>query len=237
MRAAAPPILMATLSAALALSGAGARAQGQIDSFGADALQVLAGGTVSFGVGWSVAGSQQTSGGSDLTEPQPVEGFQTWLQNWFRIESETPVAVTLQAGIASTSETLSGPEGAGQSGHWGFAGVFDQAGAFVVQVGGGYTISRHVREESQLATRSCYNTGDPSTGQVYLQCDAWSLSYPFLDETTSWDGSFQPVTLQIEVLAQPVPEPGSAALGIAGLAGLATVARLRRRQGAGVARR
>lgn len=214
-------------SMALGLASQPARAQAQIDWFQADVIQVAVGGTVNFGVGWSILGSAQGDGGSELTEPMPVEGYQEWVQNWHWTETLTPLAINLQAGGLNHSEWLSGPEGSSQSGSWGFSISFTELGPQWVQVSGDFSLQRNYLWEAQLATRYCYNSGDPDGG-VYLQCDSWSYSYPQITDFGSWGGSLNSLSVQVEVVPVPVPEPATAALWLAGLAGLVTLATRRR---------
>jgi MYXO-CTERM domain-containing protein len=214
----------------LGLTGQAARAQAQIDWFQADLAQVTVGGTVNFGVGWSIQGSSQNGGGSDLNEPMPVESYQEWVQNWYWTETLTPLAINLQAGGLNYNESLSGPEGSSQSGIWGFSISFTEPGPQLVQVSGDFSVLRNNRSETQLATRYCYNSGD-FDGGVYLQCDSWSYSYPQFTDAGSWGGSLNSLSVQVEVVSVPVPEPAAAALWLTGLAALLALARRQRRDG------
>ena len=217
----------ALLAASLVLAAAPAWSYGQIDNFEASATQVLAGSSVWINVGWSIQGSYQNGGSSTLDEPVPVEGYQEWLQNWYWTDTITARGIDLQVGGQSYSEPVSVAEGAGASGNWGFQLVLDTPGTVVLSAGGGFSAVQTTTSESQLATRYCYNTGDPEYG-VYLSCDSWSYSYPRLVTQSDIGGSLNTPSLQIEVTA--VPEPGSTALWLAGLCALAA---LRRRRHAG----
>lgn len=204
----------ALLSAGLALAGGPAWSYGQIDSFEASATQVLAGSNVSFNVSWRIHGSIENGGSSNLDEPAPAEGYQEWLQNWTWTNSVTARGIDLQVGDQSHHELVNVAEGAGASGSWGFSMVFDTPGLVMLSVGGSYSAVQASTSEAQLATRYCYNTGDPAYG-VYLACDSWSLGYPNLQTQSEFGGSLNTPSLQIEV--QAVPEPATLALWLAGI--------------------
>ena len=104
------------LAATLALAAGPAWSQGQIDGIQLSATRVLVGESVSVGVSWSIAGSFQNGGGSDLVEPAPVEGWQQWMMNWYWTETTTAVGIDLQLAGQSYSDRFSGSEGSGVGG-------------------------------------------------------------------------------------------------------------------------
>ena len=221
-----PTFRATVLTLGLGLAALPAWSYGQIDSFEASATQVVAGSTVSFIVSWRVQGSFQSGGSSNLVEPAPAEGYQEWLQNWYWTDNITARGIDLQVGNQMYSELITVDEGAGASGTWGFSMVLDTPGLVELTVSGGFSVRQTTTSESQLATRTCYNTGSPDGG-VELTCDSsWSLSYPQTRNESDFGGSLNTPSLQIEVLA--VPEPATTALWLMGLAAVGTVARRRR---------
>lgn len=206
---------------------------GNIDSFGASAVQVQEGTWVDFTVSWSASGSSSSWGGSDLNEPAPSDGYQYWALNWYGGEQESITAVWLSAGGQGSHEFVSGSPGSQVSGAWTFSMQFPAAGWYSVDVSGGWESRVESFYHGESASRSCMYT-DPGNSND-LWCDSWQYQYQddFYDYTNS--GSFtSPSPLSIEVLAMPaaVPEPASAALFGAGLLGLLAL----RRRGPGLPR-
>ena len=68
-------------AAALIVATTPAQAQGQLDWIFVDRSQARVGEVVGFGVGWSIAGSFYNGGGSNTSEPAPMEGWQEWVAN------------------------------------------------------------------------------------------------------------------------------------------------------------
>lgn len=189
---------------------------GQIDSFGSGAASVLEGSTVDFFASFSVLTSTFTDGGSDLVEPQPVEGQQTWLLNWYRSEQETLREVHLFAGGFSTTDAPVLAPGSSYSGSWSFSIPYPSAGQFAVTLSGSWQSDVQVYQSSEMATRECMNV-DPG-GSNALACSSWQFTYGDYSETYSSGGSFASQTLNIEVTDAPVPELSNAMMWLAGLA-------------------
>jgi len=191
---------------------------GQIDSFGASASSVVEGSAVDFFASFSLFAHASSDGGSDLNEPAPVEGSQTWLVNWYRSEQETLREVQLHAAGFSSFETLSLPPGASHSGNWSFSVLYPGPGQFSVTLSGSWSSDIQIYYSSETATRDCFNV-DPG-GSNELQCSSWQFSYGDYTDSFSAGGSFASQTLLIEVTAAPVPEPAALLLWLAGLAPL-----------------
>jgi hypothetical protein len=213
-------VLMAPL---LALS-----ASGQIDSFGSSAATVVEGGTVEFFASFSVFASTFSDGGSDLFEPLPVEGTQTWLLNWYRSEQETLREVQLSAGGLTTTDMPTLSPGSSYSGSWSFSILYPSPGQFAVTLSGSWLSDVQIYVSSETGTRECMNI-DPG-GSNALQCSSWQFSYGDYSDTFSSGGAFAGQTINVEVTAAPVPELSKVALWLAGLAPLLVWARLARRR-------
>lgn len=212
------------LCATLAMAAGPAWSQGQIDGIQASATRVLVGELVSFGANWNLAGSFQNGGGSNLVEPAAVEGLQEWVMNWYWTETTTALGIDLQFAGQSHSERFFYGDGAGASGSWGTVMVFDSPGVYDLTLSGSYTLLQTSTYEMEVATRSCFNVGDPE-GDVYLDCNGWSYGYPSSFWQSEIGGALSTSSVQVEVVA--VPEPGTAALWLAGLAGAAAWRRRR----------
>lgn len=218
----------ACLAAGLTGLGAPAWAYGQIDWLQASATQVAAGSSVSFGVGWSIQGSFQSGGGSNLVEPVAVEGYNEWLLNWYWTETLTPqtIDVWVSGPVAlAFSEPLGAAPGSAASGSFGFQMSFDAPGVYEVSATGSFSVRQTRTDQAELGTRYCANGGDPDSG-VYLVCDSWRYSYPVQQSESDFGGSMNMASVQIQV--QAVPEPVTLALWCAGLAGLGALRRWRR---------
>ncbi|RZJ02550.1 MAG: PEP-CTERM sorting domain-containing protein [Rubrivivax sp.] len=203
-------VLMAPL---LALS-----ASGQIDSFGSSAASVVEGSTVDFFASFSVFTTSFSDGGSDLNEPLPVEGTQTWLLNWYRSEQETLREVQLSADGLSMTDMPSLSPGSSYSGNWSFSILYPTPGQFAVTLAGSWLSDVQVSVSSETATRDCMNI-DPG-GSNALQCSSWQFSYDDYTDTFSSGGAFAGQTINIDVTAAPVPEPSGIALWLGGFASL-----------------
>lgn len=201
-------------------------AYGQIDTFSASALQVYAGTTVDFTVGFTVITSGYTNGGSNPTEPAPVEGYQTWDINWYSTETETLTDLWLVAAGNYYSEIPPAAPNSSYSGSAIFSTSFATPGTYIVSASGGWNHNVDYSVSNESASRDCYNI-DPG-GSDALQCTSWQYSYHDDSGYYSSGGSFADQTLTIEVLAA-VPEPATAALWVAGGLLAAGVARRRRR--------
>lgn len=220
---------MGAVAAALGLVAVPAAAQGQLDWIFADRTQVRVGELVGFGAGWSIAGSFNNGGGSNTSEPAAQEGWQEWVANWYWTETVSALSVDLTAGGQWFGESFSGT-GGGASGTIGFTMVFDAPGTYNIDVSGSWQARSIQTYEAEIGSRTCWNTGDPDSGNVYLSCDSWSWSYPRDAYDSDFGGSLGSLSVQVEVLA--VPEPATTALWLAGLAALAGPAlRARRRAG------
>ncbi len=215
---------MAAAATALIVATIPAQAQGQLDWIFVDRSQARVGEVVGFGVGWSIAGSFNNGGGSNTSEPAATEGWQEWVANWYWTETVSALSVDLTAGGQWFGESFSGTQG-GASGTIGFTMVFDAPGTYTIDVSGQWQARSVQTYESEIGTRTCWNTGDPDNGDVYLSCDSWSWSYPRDAYDSDFGGSLGSLSVQVEV--QAVPEPATVALWLAGLAGLARRARRR----------
>lgn len=213
-------VLMAPL---LALS-----ASGQIDSFGSSAATVVEGSTVDFFASFSVFTTSVSDGGSDLNEPLPIEGTQTWLLNWYRSEQETLREVQLSAGGLATTDMPVLSPGSSYSGNWSFSILYPSPGQFAVTLSGSWMSDVQVYVSSETATRECVNIGPG--GSNALQCSSWQFSYGDYTDTFSSGGAFAGQTINIEVTAAPVPEPSAVVLWLAGLAPLLALSRRARRR-------
>ena len=212
---------MTTAALALAAAGAPALAQGQLEWFQADRTQVQVGDQVNLGAGWRIDGSFSHGGGSDPQEPAPAEGWQEWVANWSWTESVSPLTVDLQLAGNWSGETFAGTGGMGVSGTVGGSVAFDQPGWYTLEVSGSWQVRSLSTYQNEVASRSCWNTGDPDGG-AQLSCDSWRWSYPVSAFSSDSGGSLGSLGLQIEVLA--VPEPATAALWCGGLWALAGIA-------------
>ena len=193
-------------------------ASGQIDTFGSSAATVIEGSTVDFFSSFSVFTSSSSDGGSDLFEPLPVEGTQTWLLNWYRSEQETLREVQLSANGLTTTDMPSLSPGSSYSGNWSFSILYPTPGQFAITLAGSWQSDVQVYVSSETGTRECMNI-DPG-GSNALQCSSWQFSYGDYSDTFSSGGAFASQTLNVEVTAAPVPEPSGIALWLAGLASL-----------------
>ena len=216
---------MTMLALTGATAGAPAWAQGQIDNIQASATQVLAGSLVWFSVDWHIQGSSQSRGDNNPVPPEPTDGYQEWITNWFTTDTTTATGISLQMGPLSTSETFSLADGEGASGTWTFGLQFDTPGPVQIDVGGSFSVRQKSSTQTVLSTRHCTTTGSEELG-VYLDCSAWSgPSYQELVSESDVGGALNMSSLQITVLA--VPEPATTALWLAGLAGLGALGRRR----------
>jgi hypothetical protein len=203
------PLALAWLAPVVFIPLTASAAGGVIGSFNASSLQVLAGSTVEFEVGYSLLTSDRNDGGNDYNEPTPQDGGQQWVVNWYYREVETPLSITLQAGGQSFTDW------GGSSGTWRFSMVFPDAGKFDITATGDWSVQRSVDSGSEVASRNCYRWGDSEYGRSDLTCSSWSYSYPQTLEVGSYGGATNALTLQIDV--QAVPEPATLALWLAGL--------------------
>lgn len=195
-----------------------------IGSFTASTLQVVAGGSVDFEVGYGLLTSARRDGGNDPNEPSPMEGYQEWVRNWYVTDVETPMWITVNAaGQGFTDTPMPAVEGGSLTGTWRFTLQFPDAGRFEVIAGGDWSVQRMSESGSEVASRYCTSSGDPEYG-VTLSCDSWSLQYPHMQDFGTYGGTLNTLTLQVEV-QQAVPEPGTLALWLAGAGVLAWRAR------------
>ena len=211
-------------AAALIAATTPAQAQGQLDWVLVDRHQARVGEMVGFGAGWSIAGSFSNGGGSNTSAPAPTEGWQEWVANWYWTETVSALSIDLTAGGQWFGESFSGT-GGGASGSIGFTRVFDLPGTYTMDVTGSWQARRVQTYESEVGTRTCWNTGDPAHGELDLSCDGWNWSYPRDAFESDFGGALGSLSMQVEV--QAVPEPTTVALWLAGLAGLALRARRR----------
>jgi hypothetical protein len=199
-------------------------AYGQIDTFSASALQVYAGATVDFTVGFTVITSGYTNGGSNPFEPEPMEGYQTWDINWYSTESETLTDIWLVTAGNYYSEVPPAAPNSSYSGSANFSTSFATPGTYTISATGGWNHNVDFYTSNESASRECYNI-DPG-GTDELQCTSWQYSYYDYGDFYTSGGNFADQTLTIEVLA--VPEPATAVLWVLGLLGVAAARRRRR---------
>lgn len=210
-------VMFALMAPVLAVAGSG-----QIDSFGANATSVIEGSTVDFFASVSVNTTTIIDGGSDLNEPAPLEGTQFWILNWYRAEQETIREVSLYAG-GQTFVDLPSTPGSGYSGSWNFSVLYPSPGNYAVELSGSWLGEVSVYYSSEMATRDCYYV-DPG-GINALECSSWIYTYNDNTNTYSTGGGFSSQTINIEVLAAPVPEPSAFLLLACGLLPVAARAR------------
>lgn len=200
-------------------------ASGGVDSFAASATKVTLGDTVDFSVAFSLTTTSWANGGSNPIEPPPQEGYQEWNVNWYSWEYETLRAVWLQTGPASFADYPVLGAGDSYASAWTFSVTFNETGTFNFDLSGGWQSDVHYGYSNESASRNCYYVDPEAGGDLY--CDSWNWQYSDADDWYSTEGSLSASTLNIEVVAAAVPEPGTLALMLAG-AGL-LVARTRRR--------
>lgn len=205
---------LACVATALLTVPAAHAATGGIGNFSASSLQVFAGDTVTFTLDYSFSTSVYQNGGSDLNEPAPAEGFQTWVLNWYDFQYETFQSVSLQAAGQSFVDAPNLSPGSGHAGSWTFSVLFPQAGQFDVTASGEWTVLYDIQQGAELASRSCYNN-NPDEGGYDLVCDSWVFEYPQYSDYYTDTQPFGSLSLQVEVL-QAVPEPHVWALWLAG---------------------
>ena len=211
-------ILIGGLAAALIIAKPAVSATGQLDTFSASSVSIVAGETVDFTASFSIGTDSYSNGGSNTTEPAPVEGYQVWEVNWYQTWSESVADVQLQAAGASFGGV------AASSGGWSFSSTFADPGIYVIELTGGWITRTEHYISTETASRNCYNL-DPNGGGV-LQCDSWQWSYYDNTDSSDYESQFSPLSLTIEVAA-PVPEPETSAMFAFGLAALAFLARRR----------
>lgn len=197
-----------------------------IDSFGASATSVKVGDTVDFWVQFSANMTSNAYGGSNPYEPEPAEGYQEWYVNWYYWEHETFGSVSLQAGGQGFYEAPSLGPGGSYSNTWSFSLTFNDPGQHNIDLSGSWEATINMGSSNESAYRSCwYSDPDNSSG---LTCDWWTWQYSDYDDYYTTGDSLWAGPLTIEVMAQPVPEPGTLALWLAGIGLLAAAARRRR---------
>jgi hypothetical protein len=217
-------VAAAALAAAAAAFAVPAQAaSGSLDSLGASATEVAAGSWVDLSVAFSIVTSANSYGGSNLTEPEPQEGYQEWFANWYYIDGEAVSSVTLQIDGQGTTEFLNLSPGSSYSSSWTTSVLFDTPGQYTVTAGGNWAGEFTSYYSNESAWRNCYAT-DPDYGGS-LQCDAWNWTYSDGGDRYGIGGDFAPLSLTINVTA--VPEPGTLALWLAGAALLASRSRRR----------
>lgn len=212
-------ILFVGMAAALICAEPAMSATGQLDTFSASSVSIVAGETVDFTASFSISTDSGSTGGSNTTEPAPMEGYQVWEVNWYRTWSESVADVQLQAAGGSFGGVAT------SSGSWSFSSTFADPGSHLVQLTGGWTTRTEHYISTETASRNCYNL-DPEGGGA-LQCDSWQWSYYDNTDSTDSFGQFSPLSLTIEVAA-PVPEPATAAMLAFGFAAIALRARRQR---------
>jgi hypothetical protein len=218
-----PAALFGALLAASALTVHAST--GQINSFNASALDVSVGTVVDFTVDFGVITEGWTNGGSNPIEPAPQEGFQEWQVNWYSYEKQTLSQVWFEAGGNTFTDFPSPAPNSSYSGLWTFSLQFPTEGTFSITVNGGWTTSFESYRSNENATRDCYNI-DPG-GTDELSCSPWNWVYDDGGDTYTFDQSFSPLTLTVNVAA--VPEPESLAMLLAGVGVLVGARRLKPR--------
>lgn len=217
------------LSAALLTSGmlaaipAAHATSGQITSFSASATSVPEGTWVDFLVGYSIDASSWSGGGSNLDEPEPAEGYQTWNLNWYSYQHETISDIWLEANGQTYNVSPGGGPGSGTGGSWSFSVLFPTAGTFDITVNGGWNTSVESYHSNESAWRDCFNNDPGGTNE--LVCTGWTYVYDDGGDTSVVSNTFGSQSLTVQVTA--VPEPGALALLLAGAGVLAGWARRR----------
>lgn len=215
-----------TLASACALAAPAAQAaSGGIDGFWASATQVHVGDTVDFSVALSLTTTGSAYGGSDPFEPPPQEGYQEWFVNWYYWEYETLRSVWLQAGDQNFADWPSVGPGASYGTTWSFAVTFDTPGIYTYDVSGAWQSDIETGASNESATRNCYYVDPDNPGELW--CDSWSWQYSDYSDWYTTEGSLWGGSISIEVLAVPVPEPGTWALMLAGGAAMFGLGRRR----------
>lgn len=210
----------ATLTAMPALAAPGSLSFAALTS-----TTIAPGGTVNFEAVFTKF-QDFVSLGTAEPEPVPAVGSQTWLVSYETTTMETLSAFTLDAWSTSGEGLGIGQAslGAGPGslfGHvWSFSLAFSQPGSYSVTLGGNWQAMTTIGDLSMQATRTCALDGGGILG-----CSDWmyiGLGGSALADTS---GSLAPVTLSVQV----VPEPGTAALWLLGLAAAGCGALRRRR--------
>lgn len=217
------PALAALVMGAMALPMAHA-ADGALHSFTASATKVKVGSKVDFQADFGMTTDAWRSGGSNPTEPEPVDGWQEWYVNWYSVYEETLLEVQLQAADQWFSSTPNAAPGASHADSWSFAVTFDDVGLHEVTLSGSWSYSVVISEGSEVADRYC--SYDDYDNPVSLSCSWWNWSYPQYDDSYTDTFALGPRSITIEVVA--VPEPATLALWAAGLGLLGGLARRQR---------
>jgi hypothetical protein len=221
------PRAVAGIGLLLALAAPAQASSGQIDNFGASSTQVVEGSWVDFSAAYSVITSAWSSGGNDMVEPAAQEGYQSWVLSWYSAESETLGQVWLEAGGQSFTDFPSVPAGSSQAGSWSFSLYFPTAGLYAITLGGGWSGQVEQTSSSETLSRDCWNNDPGGTNE--LVCTSWAYNLADSSYNSSFGGGFDARSLTIEVLPTAVvPEPGTVALWLFGLAGLAAMGAARR---------
>lgn len=218
-----PALLVGAVLAASAFTAQASN--GQINSFSASATNVAAGTLVDFTVDFGVITYGWTSGGSNPIEPAPQEGFQEWHVNWYSYENETLSQVWLDAGGNTFTDYPIVLANSSHTGSWTFSILFDTPGSFDITLNGGWATSFESYHSNESATRDCYYVDPDSGGE--LSCSSWNWVYDDGGDTYTYDQSFSPMTVTVNVAA--VPEPESLAMLLAGAGVLLGARRLKPR--------
>lgn len=166
------------------------------------------------------------SSGTAEPEPAPAVGAQAWLVSYETTTMETLSSFTLDA-LSTSGEG----QGIGQAslaagpgslfGHvWSFNLAFSQPGSYSVTLGGSWQSMVSIGDTSMQGSRTC-----ALDGAGVLGCSDWIFVGVGGSALADTSGSLTPVTLTVQV----VPEPGTTALWLLGLAAGGVVA-MRRRQ-------
>jgi len=191
-----------------------------IDSFSASTASAYVGDTVQFHVWFSASTTSQASGGSNLNEPEPVEGFQPWNVNWYSWEHESLNSVWLQAAGQSFYDTPGLFPGSGYSSSWSFSITFQQPGQYDIDLSGGWTADINTGYSNENASRNCYYS-DPDY-HAGLACDAWLWQYGDYSDQYTTSGTLGAGPLRIDVAAVTTPAPAGWALWLPAIGLLAT---------------
>lgn len=224
-----PALALLAAAAASTLIAMPAQAAAGALSFAAGSSTTIApGGTVNFE---AIFTKYQDFVSSGIAEPEPVPavGAQTWLVSAESTTGETLSSFSLQAwstngeGQGFAMPTLAAGPGSLFGHVWTFSLGFSQPGSYSVTLGGSWQSMASIDDTSVQANRTC-----ALDGAGVLGCTDWTYLGMGSSALMDTSGNLAPLTLTVQV----VPEPGTTALWLLGLAAGGAGALRRRRAGA-----